>query len=278
MQSRQIQIFGLLATSLLILFIVIFLGKDFYRLYQSYTQSSELPALDDDQIVMQSYAVENLKQMLDMEQGTKAEKAVEKVSKTDTSLSQSQREEAAAGDVAHVAKTDAVSPQRAAAVSQSAPVKRPVAEAQQIDTTERETATVAANRPADTQKSAPVVIAEPETLAKRNRRIHRMLQNAHLFANGTKLAASDRKVLESVVADLGSLEAPYRLEIEGHTRAGVPERVSLQMARATADYLRERLPGVRIGTVGYGNRYPISDDPYDKENRRVEIIVRRSAE
>ncbi len=278
MQSRQIQIFGLLATSMLILFIVIFLGKDFYRLYQSYTQSSSLPALDDDQIVMESYAVENLKQMLDMEQGTKAKQAARKVSQTDASLSQSRREEAAAGDVAHIAKTEAVSPQRAAAVGQSAPVKYPAAEAQQIDTTESEAATTAANRSADTKKSTPVVMAEPETLAKRNRRIHRMLQNAHLFANGTKLTISDRQVLERIVADLGSLETPYRLEIEGHTRAGVPQRVSLQMAQATAAYLREKLPGVAIGTVGYGNRYPISDDPYDSENRRVEIIVRRSAE
>jgi len=52
MQSRQIQVFGLIGSVVLILFIVIFLGKDFHQLYLKYGGENLIPSFHDEQVVM----------------------------------------------------------------------------------------------------------------------------------------------------------------------------------------------------------------------------------
>ncbi len=231
MQSRQIQVFGLIGSAVLVLFIVIFLGKDFHRLYLKHAGeiSHEVVA----------------------EGNTPAETEVIKVPVVAEAVSQQQPKTVAETSVPAVKQEEEVA---------SPPVQE-------------ERTKVNGTGQAKVESDLPPVRAEtPETI---NKEIARLLREAHFFRYSMALTQKNKALLDKVADRLSEISFPYMIEIEGHTERGLSKRASEQMARGVEAYLQNRLPGVTIKIVGYGDAYPIIDDPESLENRRVEIIVRR---
>jgi len=95
-------------------------------------------------------------------------------------------------------------------------------------------------------------------------------------AAGTRLRPKEKAVLREIAEQLRTLPFAYSVVVEGHTSAGHSKKETLLMAKRTASFLKKIVPGVAITEVGYGTLYPIIYDLKDPENRRIEIIVRRS--
>ncbi len=291
-QSRQIQVFGFLATFILILFIVIFLGKDFYTLYQHYMHKDVSMQLDDTQVIRdaaQNSAVthisnENKPTVVKMEKslGSPPQKSddIRTIAPVNgVEISKSEPQEAASGTSGLLEKE--VSPKSAVEVEKEAGAGT---ENVAVDTLKSATVSVE-TLPVDqqkaempsAQKSTPATITPLEEIQALNHNIHILLQKVPFFHGTLQLTAENRKILDQVVKMLKALPYPYVLEVEGHTASGLPSSRSKKMAQTAAGYLQKEMPNVKIETSGYGNRYPISDDLKDPANTRIEIIVRRSA-
>ena len=245
MQSRQIQTFGLIGTSVLILFIVIFLGKDFHKLYQYYMNDIALSGMGDEQIVMESHAVENLKNILN-EEGSRMLAGYDKEKSVQNKADETEKIIPAA------VKTDkkTVLPTSVKSTVQKNPPKA-VSEAVQKTVSERTPASV-------------------------TKKLRYLLGGTPFFHNGLQLTDANTAVLDQVAAQLQKLPYSYKLEVEGHTEKGAGKYFSQKMAEETAAYLKKKLPSVKIKSIGYGSLYPVSDNIQDLANRRIEIIVRRS--
>ncbi len=256
-ESRQIQLFGLLGSLILVLFIVIFLGRDFYQLYLQNFQNPQIPGLSDEQIVMEAQAVDQLQEQLDeegaalLEAYTKRQEGAVAVEKPENNSLQT----TVASDVLLHRQKDNAAHESAAA-------------SKEITEEERE-------KKAEPVHNAEVVLTQAEDIRGLNRRIHRQLQKVMPGSGDQLLSEEFRQTLQEVVSVLRDLPFACSIEVEGHTPEGVSKRKSQQMAQQVADYLKGLLADVPVRSVGYGSTYPISDDLRDPANRRVEIIVRR---
>jgi outer membrane protein OmpA-like peptidoglycan-associated protein len=279
MQSRQIQIFGLIGTAILLLFIVIFLGKDFHQLYQHYFQNETLPVLNDDQIVMDAHAVRELEEKLNEESETVLAGYKADSDKTDMKSELA----AAASDVSKMGRSD-----ETAVLEEEQPSMIKTNASSEVVTTAQSEKIVQVSK--ESSKSAikpqtyvaPAMTAaskpEPSAvdLTEVNRKLRNIIENGAFFHQGLILTPDNRKLLDEAAKEIERIGSGYRLEIEGHTKEGLSKAYSLKMAEKTAAYLRKVLPDIVITTVGYGNEYPISDDLNDVGNTRIELIVRRS--
>ncbi len=273
MRSREIQIFGFVTATLLILFIVIFLGKDFYRLYTERGESVTLPDLQDDQIVMDSHAVKVLQEVLDEESA-------------DMMGAAASGKESNAGDssqkgVPSPERSEAVinEPEISGAGPMEGEVLQNIAEGsseergtlRKIDEEEALQTPVTHNA----ELPATAVTDGSDEVVQLNREIHRIVTAEPLFDKHERLTVSGKKILEEVTAKLTHLPFPYAIVVEGHTSSSIPEVSGKEMAEEAALFLRERLPEKKITTVSYGSTYPLSDDLSDNLNTRIEIVIRR---
>ena len=290
MQSRQIQIFGLIGTMILILFIVIFLGKDFHQLYLNYTQNNTLPTLSDDQIVMDAHVVRELEEKLNEEsetvlagystQSSEATAMAEEKSKDSGPSVKAEVTTEATVTAASIHSDENVPDKFSKAASET----ESSTEAKLKTATEQEKVEKAVvSKPATASVSVTQVEAEkkepgilPVETAAINKTIHQILEKGAFFHHGLVLSGENRALLDQVAKKVQPLGSGYMLEVEGHTKQGVAKGVSGKMAMKAAEYLRMKLPGVIVTTVGYGDEYPISDDLKDDSNTRIEVIVRRS--
>jgi outer membrane protein OmpA-like peptidoglycan-associated protein len=250
MQSRQIQVFGLIGSVVLILFIVIFLGKDFHQLYLKYGGENLIPSFHDEQVVMEANVVKNLTERLNRESSQILENRQQKeAAVSDESVSESHPESV-------VSKVDS---------EQNTAVVNTVVQNGSLTTVEK-------------VSSSEKKLSPQEEIKVLNKEIRTLLAQVPFFKFSMALTPKNKKVLDQIALKLSSLGFAYSITVEGHTEAGVSARSSETMAMRVAGYLTEKIPGITVETVGYGNRYPIIDDPRNIENRRVEIIVRRSGE
>jgi outer membrane protein OmpA-like peptidoglycan-associated protein len=251
MQSRQIQVFGLIGSVVLILFIVIFLGKDFHQLYLKYGGENLIPSFHDEQVVMEADVVKNLTERLNRESSQVLENIQEK---ENASPEKSVSKRVVESSIVSKADTIEKAVKLPAAIQNGS-----VAAVQDISASENK-------------------LSAEEEIKILNKEISMLLQQVPFFKFSMALTPKNKKVLDQIALKLSSSGFAYSITVEGHTEAGVSARSSETMALRVARYLKEKIPGITVETVGYGNMYPIIDDPYNTENRRVEIIVRRSSE
>ncbi len=232
MQSRQILGFGFIGATVLILFTVIFFGRDFYALYQTYTSmhSAYTPS-DDETIVMETEAVKALQRRVE-DESEAILNAIEEKNATATVVS----------DVKEVQN-------ESKAIGNS--MQREVAEVS-----------------ADTKPNTDI--------AEINRQIRRLLSASAFFQHSMALTSQNLETLDQITRIIVNLPKTWEIMVEGHTEKGLSISVSADMAGRVATRLRKNLADRKIESIGYGDRYPISDDPYARINRRVEIIVRRN--
>ena len=290
MQSRQIQIFGLIGTMILILFIVIFLGKDFHQLYLNYTQNSTLPTLSDDQIVMDAHAVRELEEKLNEE--SEAVLAGYSLQSSESTAMTEEKGRDFAPSVKEEVHTEATVSAALVQSDENVPdklskeageteysaddISKPAAEEEKVEkavVSKPVSASVSVTQ-TEAEKKEPGIL--PVETAKINKTIHQILEKGTFFHHGLVLSGENRALLDQVAKKVKALGSGYVLEVEGHTKQGVAKAVSGKMAIKAAAYLRKKLPGVTVTTVGYGNEYPVSDDLKDDSNTRIEVIVRRS--
>ena len=232
MQSRQILGFGFIGATVLILFTVIFFGRDFYDLYRNYANVHTTYAPSDDEtIVMEAEAVKALQRRVE-DESEAILKAIGEKNATQSAVS------AANAAENESATTENVAQQKATKTS------------------------------ADTKSRIDIT--------EINRRIHKLLSASAFFQHSMALTPQNLETLDRISKLIADLPKEYDVEVEGHTEKGLSASVSADMAGRVATRLRKNLADRKIGSVGYGDRYPISDDPYARINRRVEIIVRRN--
>ena len=262
MQSRQIQVFGFIGSAVLILFIVIFLGQDFHRLFLKYSENLPFSSVSDAQVAKEASAAATSAKHI-------AEKAV--IANRDDN-----KKSVPVMQPAKEAAAEANMPAKVAAKSETVQ-KSDAVQALTTKQKEKVPAVAKVKEPvvaSDMQKpAASPVPSDPSAV---NKEIRTILGTVPFFRHSMALTSKNKAVLDSVVKRLGTLPYPYTLDVEGHTEAGIAAGVSETMAARVEAYLRRKLPGVTIRTIGYADAYPIIDDPKNKENRRVEIIVRRS--
>ncbi|RUM68987.1 MAG: hypothetical protein DSZ05_00160 [Sulfurospirillum sp.] len=266
MQSRQIQVFGVIGSSVLVLFIVIFLGADIQRLLQNFTQGTiSLTPISDDQVVMEASAVKDLTDRINSEsrellQSMQAHKVQTEYKeykvqteqpekKTPQTLTEQERESVPVDVTQQPSQITGMSDDvQAKALSDIEVQKRVV----------------------------PDIEVNTETTESVNSEIRTLLRSVPFFRHSEGLTPENERVLDAIAEKLTSIDYPYTLVVEGHTESGSVPDMSEKMAFDVASYLKRKLSAVVIDSVGYADAYPIIDDPANIENRRVEIIVRRS--
>jgi len=256
MQSRQIQLFGFLGSAVLILFIVIFLGRDFHRVFLKYSGSLPFAAESDVQVIeKRSITATSVKHT-----AKKALVSVKDDSKRSIPVEHSGKDTAAKTHIPVKVTEQVVKSQEE---QKSDAVKVSVVKQKKKD-------------PVVTKaKAHDVLSSAPFDLFSINKEIHAMLGTVPFFHNGIALTSKNKAVLDRVAEKLQTLPFPYVIEVEGHTEAGIAAGVSETMALRVEAYLHQKIPALMIRTIGYADAYPIIDDPESKENRRVEIIIRR---
>ena len=247
MQSKQIQLFGVVGTAVLILFTVIFFGKDFYQLYLKYTQGTTLPALSDEQIVMEADAMKNLQERLDKEAAP--------MLKEYHPQNESKKSSVAETEEASLSQTETVTP---------------LHEKLHKKASEEELSAVLAEK-----NEAKEAKADVFSLKDINARLRGLMREGSFFRHSMALSKANKEILDQVAATIKEIPEAFYVVVEGHTEAGVSRSTSETMALRVKQYLAEKLPGVKIESVGYGNEYPVIDEAANKENRRVEILIRR---
>ncbi|HHD77862.1 MAG TPA: hypothetical protein ENK93_00500 [Campylobacteraceae bacterium] len=105
------------------------------------------------------------------------------------------------------------------------------------------------------------------------------------FKSGSSELTLDSKKLLDRIVDLvnKNTEEIERLRIAGHTDASGPADFNKQLSQKRAETVRDYLIGHKIKVptieaIGYGEERPLSSNPYAKENRRVEITIRKGAQ
>ena len=231
--------FGLLTTLLLTLFIVIFLGKDFRPLFENSDLQSTSESASE--TMMTETAVKS-----PLSQENKPETLPD--DHPEPALGQT--------PVSVTAEHEPQTLQAEAHVSKEHPVEA--------------TAGERARSLSEADSTTP-----QQRLRGLNHRIHMLMQSHPFFHHAMRLGREETALLDRIAEMIRKLPADVTVVAEGHTASGEAAAESRKMAEITAEYLRRKLPGREIGAVGYGTRYPISDDPADRANRRVEIILRR---
>ncbi len=102
--------------------------------------------------------------------------------------------------------------------------------------------------------------------------------------DSNEITLDSKRILDKIIDLVNkNSEEIARLRIAGHTDASGSAAYNRQLSRKRAEAVREYLIGHHIKTtsleaVGYGEERPITKNPYDKANRRVEITVEKGAE
>ncbi len=112
-----------------------------------------------------------------------------------------------------------------------------------------------------------------------------LLENPIYFRkNSNELTLTSKQVLDRIIDIVNrTTEEIKSMRIAGHTdasgSAAYNKILSQRRAQSVRDYfISHHIKVPRIETVGYGEERPVTDNPYDKENRRVEITIHRKGE
>ena len=101
--------------------------------------------------------------------------------------------------------------------------------------------------------------------------------------NSNELTLDSKKILDKIIDLVNkNTEEIARLRISGYTDASGPasynKLLSQKRAEKVRDYLVEHHIQVQtLEAIGYGEEKPLSDNPYAKINRRVEIEISKEA-
>ncbi len=278
-QSRQIQLFGFLGTSILILFIVIFLGKDFYALYLHYLSGGEVSVLEE-----AAKAQRRDPGLSEAAPATEPRSAI--TADKSEAVAAAERDDSVQPHIQPLQKSgEAFQPP--APVTTKREVKESVVNSGFVNSAVQEPSAAAPSEtamsdsgPLGVQKVKVVKVSETKSresdVRAINHRFHLLLQERPFFHSALRLTDANRALLDRVADSVRALPFAAELVVEGHTAQGIAPARSRKMAKIVARYLRTKLPGLKIMTAGYANTYPISDDLKDPANTRIEIIVRRS--
>ena len=102
--------------------------------------------------------------------------------------------------------------------------------------------------------------------------------------DSNEITLDSKRILDKIIDLVNkNSEEIARLRIAGHTDASGSAAYNKQLSRKRAEAVRDYLIGHHIKTtaleaVGYGEERPLTKNPYDKANRRVEITVEKGAE
>jgi OOP family OmpA-OmpF porin len=96
--------------------------------------------------------------------------------------------------------------------------------------------------------------------------------------NSARITPQSNEILDRVNALLQG--SNVQLIVEGHTDAGGEASYNKQLSQKRADSVKSYLlnngnQNTQIDAIGYGEEQPISNNPKDKINRRVEIHLKR---
>jgi OOP family OmpA-OmpF porin len=96
--------------------------------------------------------------------------------------------------------------------------------------------------------------------------------------NSARITPQSKEILDRVNALLQG--SNVQLIVEGHTDAGGEASYNKQLSQKRADSVKSYLlnngnQNTQIDAIGYGEEQPISNNPKDKINRRVEIHLKR---
>ncbi len=103
-----------------------------------------------------------------------------------------------------------------------------------------------------------------------------LLENPIYFRIGSSIITKQSKTtLNKIIDALKSLDNNITLQVEGHTdargSAKLNKSLSQKRANSVKSYLQNGIKDIKIEAVGYGEERPVSQNPNDKINRRVEI-------
>ncbi len=150
-------------------------------------------------------------------------------------------------------------------------------------------------QPLQVEKPEPVTpkIQPQETLEDvQQKQIQQMQSNINTLLkthpiyfkhNSNELTLDSKKILDKIIDLVNkNTEEIAKLRISGHTdasgSAAYNKLLSRKRAEKVRDYLIEHHINVpTLEAIGYGEERPISDNPYAKENRRVEIEISKEA-
>ena len=160
------------------------------------------------------------------------------------------------------------------------------------ETPSSEAETASENRPSETvvqqeespeETEAELVDLQQKNIETTQTQIDELLKEQPIYfkSGSSELTLDSKKLLDRIIdlVNKNSVEIA-RLRVAGHTDASGPaaynKRLSQQRAEAVRDYLIEhKIKVPSIEAIGYGEERPVSENPYAKENRRVEITVQK---
>jgi len=262
MQSRQVRLFGVIGGIILIFFLVIFFGNDIKQLIY--------PSNIDNLSKVEESTNNKIKKALENESNSDNNLA-NNISKIKNPIAKKLDDEKESMIVSEVVKEEKIiqntlleSPEVNKTILLQN-VTRPITDEQVV--VEKEVKTVG--------KIIPEVKKEDIFLLVK-KEIKSYLKENPLYRQSVQyLSEDDKKTLEQIVLQLKKLQIPYLLKVEGHTEAKQLHNVSVVMGENVKRYLVSKLSAVQMEVNGYGNEYPILDDPTAIENRRIELIIRR---
>jgi len=110
--------------------------------------------------------------------------------------------------------------------------------------------------------------------------INNILKNKPIYFEfgSDKISSSGKEALDNILALIKNSNKRYNVTIEGHTNAVGKESynkvLSQKRAEAVKKYIIKNSKNIQnISAVGYGSQKPITKDPKDKQNRRVNIKI-----
>ena len=150
----------------------------------------------------------------------------------------------------------------------------PLSEEEVQNRTRSETGTVAV-----TEES--LVDRQQAQIAQTQEEIDTLLREHPIYfrSNSSELTLDSKKLLNRIIDLVNrNTEEIERLRVAGHTDASGPanynRRLSQKRAEAVRDYLvKHHIQVPTVEAIGYGEERPLTDNPYAKENRRVEITI-----
>ncbi len=114
------------------------------------------------------------------------------------------------------------------------------------------------------------------------RKINITLQKNPIYfqRNSDKLVGKSKKTLDKIITLVNKSNLKFSFTVEGHTDASgdaeYNKYLSQKRANTVQNYLLSHHLNIKtISALGMGEEKPITADPYKKENRRVEIHIRK---
>ncbi len=122
---------------------------------------------------------------------------------------------------------------------------------------------------------------QKERIQSAQEQINTLLRENPIYfeRNSNEITLDSKAILDKIIDIVNqNTEQIEKLRIAGHTDASGPaeynKRLSRKRAESVREYLiRHNIQVPAIEAIGYGEEQPITDNPYAKENRRVEITI-----